>query len=241
MKTVLITGASRGIGRAIAKAFAGQGYNVVINCVREAEKLADLSKEISASGCAVMECVGDVSDPDFVRGMFAKIKTEFGGLDVLVNNAGVSSVGLFTELSDEEWRRVCGVNLDGAIWCSREAARMMVEKKSGKIINISSMWGQVGASCEVAYSATKGGLDSLTKALAKELAPSDIQVNAVSLGVIDTEMNSFLSEEEKEALTEEIPAGRFGKTTEAAELVLSLCEGKNYLTGQIIRMDGGMI
>lgn len=117
----------------------------------------------------------------------------------------------------------------------------MVQKHSGKIFNISSMWGQVGASCEVAYSATKGGIDSLTKALAKELAPSNIQVNAISLGVIDTEMNSFLSQEDKEALTEEIPAGRFGKPEEAAELILSLCEGNNYLTGQIIRMDGGMI
>lgn len=118
---------------------------------------------------------------------------------------------------------------------------MMVEEKSGKIINISSMWGQVGASCEVAYSATKGAVDAFTKALAKELAPSNIQVNAVSLGVIDTDMNRCFSEEERSALMDEIPAGRFGTPEEAAELVVSLCEGKEYLTGQIIRMDGGMI
>lgn len=242
MKTVLVTGASRGIGRAIATAFAKAGYNVALNCVKEKAKLDRLCEELRAyNGGKIIECVGDISDPDYVRSMFEKINQEFGGLDILINNAGISIVGLFTELKDDEWRKICGVNLDGAIWCAREAAKLMVQKHSGKIFNISSMWGQVGASCEVAYSATKGGIDSLTKALAKELAPSDIQVNAISLGVIDTEMNSFLSQEDKEALTEEIPAGRFGKPEEAAELILSLCEGNNYLTGQIIRMDGGMI
>lgn len=265
MKTVLITGASRGIGRAIAKEFAKKGYNVCINCVRERARLDELSAEIQSlgtnaadysgfgvaehnganasglNGAGVAEYIGDVSDVEFVKDMFADIKKRFGGIDVLVNNAGISLVGLFTDMSDENWRHICGVNLDGVIWCSREAARLMIENKSGKIINISSMWGQVGASCEVAYSATKGAVDAFTKALAKELAPSNIQVNAVSCGVIDTDMNKCFTEEERAALMEEIPAGRFGTPEEVAELVVSLCEGKEYLTGQIIRMDGGMI
>lgn len=241
MKTVLITGASRGIGRAVALAFAKKGYNVCINCVHQKTLLDSLSAEMQGVAASVSQYVGDVSDADFVKKMFADIKKKYGSIDILVNNAGISLVGLFTDMSDEEWRKVCGVNLDGVIWCSREATRMMVEEKSGKIINISSMWGQVGASCEVAYSATKGAVDAFTKALAKELAPSNIQVNAVSLGVIDTDMNRCFSEEERSALMDEIPAGRFGTPEEAAELVVSLCEGKEYLTGQIIRMDGGMI
>ncbi len=241
MKTVLITGASRGIGRAIASEFAKKGYNVCINCVQRKERLDSLSLEIKGVAADVSEYIGDVADADFVRKMFADIKKKYGRIDILVNNAGISLIGLFTDMKDEEWRKVCGVNLDGIIWCSREASRMMIEEKSGKIINISSMWGQVGASCEVAYSATKGAVDAFTKALAKELAPSNIQVNAVSLGVIDTDMNRCFSEKERNALIDEIPAGRFGTPEEAAELVVSLCEGKEYLTGQIIRMDGGMI
>lgn len=243
MKNVLITGASRGIGRAIALEFAKKGYDVCINCVREKGKLDELAEMIrkECKNSRVIEYFGDISDADFVRSMFDDIKDKFGGLDVLINNAGISKIGLFTEMSDDEWRRICGVNLDGVVWCSREAVKLMLEKHSGKIINISSMWGQVGASCEVAYSATKGGVDSLTRALAKELAPSGIQVNAVSCGVIDTDMNAGISDEVRESLTESIPAGRFGTPYEVAELVTALCEGKDYLTGQIIRIDGGLI
>ncbi len=241
MKTALVTGASRGIGRAIAVKLADMGYAVMINCAKNTDKLRETGDMIRAKSGICGEFAGDISDPDVVRNMFSEIEKKWGHLDLLVNNAGISIVGLFTDMKDEDWRRICGVNLDGAVWCSREAARMMVRNHKGKIVNISSMWGQAGASCEVLYSATKGGLDALTKALAKELAPSGITVNAISCGVIETGMNRCFSEEEREALKEEIPAGRFGEPEEVAELVAALSEGKDYLTGQIIRLDGGMI
>jgi 3-oxoacyl-[acyl-carrier protein] reductase len=241
MKTALVTGASRGIGKAIALKLAENGWAVAVNCKKNVDKLQALKNEAEAMG-SICECYpGDVSDPGFVKDMFKDLGKRFGHLDLLINNAGISKVGLFTESTDEDWREICGVNLDSAVWCSREAAKMMLTVHSGKIINISSMWGQAGASCEVLYSATKGGMDSLTKALAKELAPSDIQVNAVSCGVIDTDMNRCFSEEDRAALCDEIPAGRFGKAEEVAELILNLINGNNYLTGQIIRLDGGMI
>ncbi len=241
MKTALITGAARGIGRAIALKLAQNGWAVAINCEKSIEKLDDLSEEIAKLSGVSLKFVGDVSDPSFVRKMFKDIYERFGHLDLLVNNAGISNVGLFTDIKDEDWRRICGVNLDGTVWCSREASKMMVNAHSGKIVNISSMWGQVGASCEVMYSATKGGIDAFTKALAKELAPSGVQVNAISCGVIDTDMNRCFSEEEREELKNEIPAGRFGEPEEVAELLYDLIQGNDYLTGQIIRLDGGMI
>ena len=241
MKTAFVTGASRGIGRAIALKLAENGWTVAVNCNKNKEKLESLAREIEEKGAVCLELQGDISDPDFVRDCFDMIKKRFGHLDLLVNNAGISKVGLFTDASDDDWREISGVNLDGAIWCSREASKMMVSAHKGKIVNISSMWGQVGASCEVMYSATKGGLDAFTKALAKELAPSHIQVNAISCGVIDTDMNRCFSEEEREALCEEIPAGRFGTPEEVAELLIKITDGNDYLTGQIIRLDGGMI
>ena len=164
-----------------------------------------------------------------------------GGLDVLVNNAGISHFGLLSDMSDEEWQTVMDTNLSSAFYCCREAIPYMISKKQGRIINISSMWGVAGASCEAAYSASKAGLNGLTQSLAKELAPSNIQVNAIACGVIDTEMNARLNEEEQNALKEEIPAGRFGTPEEVAKLALLLAEAPAYLTGQIIRMDGGLI
>ena len=241
MKTALVTGASRGIGRAIALKLAENGYAVAVNCINNKEKLEETAGLIAENGVRCETFLGDVSDPVFVKNMFSEIEKRFGHLDLLVNNAGISKVGLFTDMTDEDWRRICGVNLDSAVWCSREASRIMLKTHSGKIVNISSMWGQVGASCEVLYSATKGGLDALTKALAKELAPSGIQVNAISCGVIDTDMNRCFSEEERAELAESIPAGRFGKAEEVADLLFNLVSGNDFLTGQIIRLDGGMI
>ena len=162
-------------------------------------------------------------------------------LDVLVNNAGISFIGLLTDMSVEEWQRVINTNLSSCFYTSRLAIPLMLQKHSGRIINISSMWGTVGASCEVAYSATKSGLNGLTRALAKELAPSNIQVNAIACGVIDTVMNDLLDAEEKAALTEEIPAGRFGTPEEVALLAWQLANAPAYLTGQILGMDGGYI
>ena len=166
---------------------------------------------------------------------------EIGEVDVLINNAAVAHVGLLTEMSVTQWKQVIGTNLDALFYTCKYLVPGMVRKKKGKIINISSVWGNVGASTEVAYSAAKGGVNSFTKALAKELAPSNIQVNAIAFGVIDTDMNACFSEEEKAALAEEIPADRMGTVKEAAQMVKQILHSPDYLTGQVITMDGGWI
>lgn len=240
-KYVLITGSSRGIGRACALAFAEAGYHVFINCKNSAEQLRETEEKILLSGGSCTRLPGDVSDPDCVRAIFRQIASVCGGLDVLVNNAGCSHFGLLTDMTDAEWRHVIDTDLSSAFYCCREALPYMISKKQGRIINISSMWGTSGASCEAAYSAAKSGLHGLTRALAKELAPSGIPVNALACGVIDTDMNSRLTAEERAALEEEIPAGRYGTAEEAARAVLNLTQMPSYLTGQIIGMDGGMI
>ena len=240
-KTVLVTGSSRGIGRACALAFAGAGYHVFINCRNSTDKLKTLEREILDAGGSCTKLPGDVSSPETVRSLFREITAACSGLDVLVNNAGIAHFGLLSDMSDDEWRNVLDTNLTSAFYCCREAIPYMVSKKKGRIINISSMWGTSGASCEAAYSASKSGLNGLTRALAKELAPSNIQVNDIACGVIDTEMNSRLDMEERAALEEEIPTGRFGTAEETARLVLMLAEAPSYLTGQVIGMDGGFL
>lgn len=176
-----------------------------------------------------------------VRDIFSTIESLCPGLDVLVNNAGISHIGLLQDMTDSQWSDILNTNLSSVFYCCRAAIPPMIRAKRGKIINISSMWGTSGASCEAAYSAAKAGMNGLTKALAKELAPSNIQVNAIACGVIDTQMNAQFSAEERLSLTEEIPAGRFGTAEEVAELVLSLSSGHPYLTGQIIGLDGGFL
>ena len=240
-KHVLITGSSRGIGRTCALAFAEHGWHVFINCRNSLDQLKETERMILASDGICTMLPGDVGSPDDVRTMFDKISTLCGGLEVLVNNAGRAYFGLLSDMTDEDWRAVIDTDLSSAFYCCRAAIPYMVSRKSGKIINISSMWGTAGASCEAAYSAAKSGLHGLTRALAKELAPSNIQVNALACGVIDTEMNARLSTEERSALEEEIPAGRYGTPEEAARAVLMLAEAPAYLTGQIIGLDGGMI
>lgn len=240
-KSVLITGSSRGIGRACALAFAENGYHVFINCSKSMDSLEETRRAIESSGGTCTMLPGDVSDPDAVRAIFRQIESICPGPDVLINNAGIAHFGLLSDMSDSDWRRVLDTNLSSAFYCSRAAIPYMVSQKQGRIINISSMWGTSGASCEAAYSASKAGLNGLTKALSKELAPSNVQVNAIACGVIDTEMNSRLNEEEKSALTDEIPACRFGTAEEAARLALMLAEAPGYLTGQIIGLDGGFI
>ena len=240
-KNVLITGSSRGIGRACALAFAKNGWHVFINCCNSLEQLKETETMILASGGSCTMLPGNVGDPDEVRAMFDKISALCGGLDVLVNNAGRAYFGLLSDMTDEDWRSVTDTNLSSAFYCCRAAIPYMVSQKAGKIINISSMWGTSGASCEAAYSAAKSGLHGLTKALAKELAPSNIQVNALACGVIDTDMNARLTPEERTALEDEIPAGRYGAPEEAAQAVLMLAGAPAYLTGQIIGLDGGMI
>lgn len=238
-KTVLVTGASRGIGKAIAVKFAKKNYNVVINCVHREERLMQTKKDIESYQVPCLAFMGDVGDLGQCEKLFEQIKKQFGGLDVLVNNAGISYIGLLQDMKSEDWDRIIRTNLTSVFNLCKLAIPDMVAQKYGKIINISSVWGNVGASCEVAYSATKGGINAFTKALAKELAPSNIQVNAVACGAIDTEMNQFLEEDELIGLVEEIPAGRLGKAEEVADLVYHLGYKNSYLTGQIIGLDGG--
>ncbi len=237
-KNALITGASRGIGRAIAIEFARAGYDLTLCCIKNIDTLEELAKDLSDT--YNVRCVAfraDVSDPKAVRELFSKIDPP----SVLINNAGISYVGLITDMSDEDWAKTLNTNLSSVFYMCREAIPHMLTEFSGKIINISSVWGESGASMEVAYSASKGGLDAFTKALAKELAPSGISVNAVACGLIDTDMNSRLSDEELADVVADIPADRIGKPAEVASVILSLAESTSYLTGQVIAVDGGWI
>lgn len=239
--TALITGASRGIGREIALTLARHGYHCIITCVHRQDELNHVCEEITALGVTCLPFVGDMGSWDDCRRLFEEIKTRFGHLDVLVNNAGISHIGLLQDMSPDEWNHILQTNLSSCFYCSKLAIPLMLAKKSGNILNISSVWGNVGASCEAAYSATKGGINALTRALAKELAPSGIRVNAIACGVIDTEMNHCFSEEERDALQDEIPMGRFGTPGEVGELAYSMIRHASYLTGQVVTLDGGWI
>ncbi|MBQ7565276.1 MAG: SDR family NAD(P)-dependent oxidoreductase [Lachnospiraceae bacterium] len=237
-KTVLITGASRGIGAAIAEAFASRGCDLTMTCIKSEETIAELAAYLSIRyAVSIQTFIGDLSSYDKVRELFAGLDD----LDVLVNNAGISYSGLLQDMDPKDWEDIMGTNLNSAFYCSKLAIPLMLRKKSGKILNISSVWGEKGASMEVAYSASKGGLNAFTKALAKELAPSNIQVNAIACGLIDTDMNLMYSKEDINNIIEDIPASRIGRPEDVAELACSICDGHDYLTGQIITLDGGWI
>lgn len=238
-KTIIITGASRGIGKAIALELAGKDINIIINCVHNSELLNEVRDKIIEKGSCCTAVVGDVSDFDTAAEIFEASHRLYGPVDILINNAGISHIGLFQDLTPDEWKRIMNVNLGSVYNCCHFAVNDMLASHCGKIINISSVWGNIGASCEAVYSASKGAVNSFTKALAKELAPSNIQVNAVACGAIDTDMNRHFSKEEIESLKDEIPAGRMGEVSEAARTVRFLCEAPEYLTGQIITLDGG--
>ncbi len=239
-EVAFITGASHGIGRAIAIEFARAGYALAINCRHSADELNNLAEELNKTfHVPCIPLVGDVGDEDFVKHAFLRTEQTIGAVTILVNNAGISHIGLLSDMSLLEWERIIRTNLTSLFCCCKHAIPKMVHSKSGRILNISSVWGNVGASCEVAYSASKGGVNAFTKALAKELAPSGITVNAIACGVIDTRMNQCFSEEERTQLAEEIPAGRFGNAQEVAQLALSIVTSSSYLTGQIITLDGG--
>ena len=241
-KTVCITGASKGIGAAIARKLAVNGHRLILNTGSDEAGLLHLTEELTGTyGVSVFPSVGDVGDPDYVSDFIKQGSGRFGPVDILINNAGIAHVGLLSDMQVYEWQRIMNTNLNAAFYTSHAVLPGMLHKKEGKIINITSMWGEVGASCEVAYSAAKGGLITFTKALAKELAPSNIQVNAVSCGVIDTRMNDCFSVEEKEDLASEIPMGRFGSPDEVAEAVYQMLGMPAYVTGQILRIDGGFI
>lgn len=239
-KYALVTGSSRGIGRAIALRLAAEGYYIFLNCARSFDALEETRCEIEKiSTCTLVP--GDIGNPETVRNIFHTIAETCDHLDVLVNNAGIAHIGLLMDMTDAEWDKVLSCNLSSVFYCCRAAIPGMLSHGNGRIINISSMWGVNGASCEAAYSASKAGVGGLTQALAKELARSSIQVNALACGVIDTEMNGQLDEEECAELAEDIPAGRFGTPEEVAEMVWNLVCAPDYLTGQVITFDGGYL
>lgn len=241
-KIALVTGASRGIGRAIALELAKEGATIIINYSKDEEgalKTLSLINEIGAFGKIIR---GDISSYDTCKEIISDIINNFGKIDILINNAGRSHIGLFMDLSKEDIDNLMGTNILGAMYLSKHALSHMISKGSGNIINISSMWGEVGASCEVVYSTSKGGMNLFTKSLAKEVAPMGIRVNAIAPGVIETDMNAFLDESDRAELESEIPSGRFGDAEEIGKAVVFLCDDNcKYLTGQIIRIDGGMI
>lgn len=239
-KTVLITGSSRGIGLGIAKAFCQKEYNIVLNCARSSEELETEVAMMKKNHPHVIGIQADVSSYRESAELFERVNKRFGSVDILVNNAGVSHIGLFQDMKPSEWERVLSINLCSVFNCCHLALPAMISKKDGVILNISSIWGEAGASCEGVYSASKGGINAFTKALGKELGPSNVRVNAIACGVIDTEMNDFLSAREKNALREEIPATRFGTSEDVAGLAVFLAsDAAKYITAQIININGG--
>ncbi len=244
MKTALVTGGSRGIGKAIVYAFANAGYNVILNYNSSEQSAKEIVKDLADCTGIVEMFKADVSNRDEVDAMVEYAVKEFGGIDVLVNNAGISQVGLFTDLEFEEWSKVLNVNLTGVFNVTQSALRQgMLSKKDGVIINISSIWGITGGSCEVAYSAAKAGVIGLTKSLAKELAPSNITVNAIAPGAIATDMiYKEYSEKDIELIEKDIPMGRLGTPIEIANLALYLAsDNARYMTGQVLSPNGGSV
>lgn len=241
-KTVLITGASKGIGAATAILFAEKGYNVVMNYNNSVQSALILQKSLVESGYKVIAYQANVTNRIDVELMVKETVERFGSIDILINNAGVASQGLFTDISDLEWNEVLDVNLNGVFNVTQAVLPYMIRQKSGSIINISSMWGQVGASCEVAYSAAKAGVIGLTKALAKEVGPSGVRVNCIAPGLIETGMNQELTLEDVAAIVEETPLGRIGSTNDVASSALFLASDESsFVTGQVLGVNGGYI
>lgn len=236
----LITGASRGIGCSLAKELASKKINLILICKKNSELLEVLSKSLISTyniDCQSYTC--DISDFNSVSKLFESLADKHITVDILVNNAAVSYVGLLQDMTVNQWNETISTNLSSVFYMCKSVIPDMLHNHSGKIINISSVWGEYGASMEVAYSAAKGGIISFTKALAKELAPSNIQVNSVSFGIIDTDMNSHLSPDDIESICEDIPSGRLGSCNEAAKMIYNILSSPSYLTGANITMDGG--
>ena len=238
-KTVLITGSSRGIGKAIAIKFAEHGFNIVLNCIKNFDMMHELENELKAKGVECMSFGCDVSDYTKAQEMFEKIGNKFGGIDILINNAGVLTYGLFNTSAPAEWEYLIKNNFFSVLNCSYLSIPYMLQKNEGCIINISSILGSTGASCEAIYSASKGAINSFTKSLAKELGPSGIRVNAIAPGAIDTDIIAHFSAEERADIENQIPLSRYGLPAEVADMVYSMAHN-TYLNGQIILLDGGV-
>lgn len=242
MKTAIISGGSRGIGKAAALTLAKNGYRVIVNYLNSRLEAERIEKTIIENGGSACIYKADVSDPQATAEMVEYARSAFGSVDLAVANAGIAGYGLLIDSSADCARRLIDVNLIGVINLCREAGRVMLSQKSGNIVTIASMWGEIGASCESVYSAAKGGVIALTKALAKEFAPSGVRVNCVSPGFIDTEMNSALSKEDVSAIVSEIPLARAGSPQDVADAIEWLASEKSsYVTGQIISVNGGLI
>ena len=238
-RTVLITGGSRGIGAAAVRAFAAAGYRVAFSYRKSKEKARALEEELGGSARAFE---ADVADPAQVRRLFEECRQTLGPAEILICCAGIAQQKLFTDLTDEDWQRMLDVDLSGAFYCCRQALPGMIRARWGRILLVSSMWGQTGGSCEVHYSAAKAGLIGLGKALAKEEGPSGITVNILAPGVVDTDMMAGFSDEDKQALAEETPVGRLGSPEEMARTLLFLAgEESGYITGQVIGQNGGLV
>ncbi len=242
MKYVLITGGSRGIGAAAARLLASRGWGVAVGYHQSEAQAQALAAELSDQGVPALAVRADVADSAQVARMVDNVLENFCQLDILICSAGVSHQGLISQIDENQWRRLFAVNVDGVHHCCRAVLPHMLERKSGSIVTVSSMWGQVGASCEAAYSAAKGAVIAYTKALAKELGPSNIRVNCVAPGVIDTEMNGHLTQDDLAALADETPLGRIGTPREAAAAIAFLASDEaSFLTGQVVAPNGGLV
>ena len=242
MQIALITGGTGGIGEACVRLFASKGWSVLFLTSSQPEKAAALTAELRASGASVDWRQCDLRDPAQVKASIHDLMTTWHHVDLLINNAGVSFTGLLTDMSDEDWDRVFDINVRAAFLLSRELLPGMISRQQGSIINISSMWGETGASCEVAYSASKAALIGFTKALAKEAGPSGIRVNCITPGVIDTRMNAHLSEADLDDLKDCTPLGRIGTPEDVAKAALFLAEsGSSFITGQVLGVNGGFV
>jgi 3-oxoacyl-[acyl-carrier protein] reductase len=237
-KVVVVTGGSRGIGAQIVKTLANENYKVVLNYNNSKEQAEKIQQELLEQGKEIEIIKADVSKREETEKLIQFAINKFNKIDVLINNAGISQEGLFTDVTEEEWQKIINTNLNSVFYCNQQALKYMIQEQQGCIINISSIWGETGASCEVAYSTTKAAINGMTKALAKEVGPSNIRVNAIAPGIIDTDMNRNLTNEELEQIKEQIPLNKIGKALDIAKCVKWLIEDE-YTTGQIISINGG--
>lgn len=237
-KVVVVTGGSRGIGAQIVKTLANENYKVILNYNNSKEQAEKIQQELLEQGKEIEIIKADVSKREENEKLIQFAINKFNKIDVLINNAGISQEGLFTDVTEEEWKKIINTNLNSVFYCNQQALKYMIQEQQGCIINISSIWGETGASCEVAYSTTKAAINGMTKALAKEVGPSNIRVNAIAPGIIDTDMNRNLTNEELEQIKEQIPLNKIGKALDIAKCVKWLIEDE-YTTGQIISINGG--